>query len=187
MFRAFLVLSFGVSPFVLFPLFFFLTRTSRLAPMALTLLGGLEQATFKFLVVASRLFLVFCVCPNFEDLAKQRRKVFWGVPEVGKNDFSVYFCRLCVFFWVFFSLLRPRATPAELCNPSAEPIDRMEWRTGRQREGTPRRDNPRHAPRGAPGQGGTQGETQEPALAPTPQASRERRAHATRALHPPRQ
>ena len=44
---------------------------------------------FKFFVVAARLFLVFCVCPNFDDLAKQRRKIFWGVSEVGKNDFSV--------------------------------------------------------------------------------------------------
>ena len=79
--------------------------------MARTLLGVLEHATFKFFVVAARLFLVFGVCPNFDDLAKQRRKIFWGVSEVGKNDFPVYFCRLCVFFFVFlFSLLRSRAT-----------------------------------------------------------------------------
>ena len=66
---------------------------------------------FKFFIVAARLFLLFCVCPNFDDLAKQRRKMFWGVSEVGKNNFSVYFCRLCVFFLVFyFSLLRLRAT-----------------------------------------------------------------------------
>ena len=60
---------------------------------------------FKFLVVAARLCLVFCVCLNFDDLAKQWRKVFGVVSEVGKNYFSVYFCRLCVFFWVFLSLL----------------------------------------------------------------------------------
>ena len=66
----FLCLSFGVSPFVLFP-FFFLTRTSRLAPMARTLLGGLEHAMFKFFVVAACLFLVFFVCLTFDDLAKQ--------------------------------------------------------------------------------------------------------------------
>ena len=66
---------------------------------------------FKFFVVAVRLFLVSCVCPSFDDLAKQRRKILWGVSEVGKNDFSVYFFRLCVFFLVFiFSLLRSRAT-----------------------------------------------------------------------------
>ena len=64
---------------------------------------------FKFFGVTARLFLVFCVCPNFDDLAKQRRKIFWGVSEVGKNVFSVYFCRRCVFFLVFFSLLRSRA------------------------------------------------------------------------------
>ena len=56
----FLCLWFGVSPFVVFPsVFFFLTRTSRLAPMAGTLLGGLEHAMFIFFVVAARLFLVF--------------------------------------------------------------------------------------------------------------------------------
>ena len=27
---------------------------------------------FKFFVVAAHLFLVFCVCPNFDHLAKQR-------------------------------------------------------------------------------------------------------------------
>ena len=31
---------------------------------------------FKFFVLAARLFLVLCVCPNFDDLAKQRRKSF---------------------------------------------------------------------------------------------------------------
>ena len=85
-----------------FPLFFFLTRTSRLAPMARTLGGGLEHALFKFFVAAARLFLVFCVCPNFDDLAKQRQKAFPGVSEVRKNDFSVYFFRLCDFLLVFF-------------------------------------------------------------------------------------
>ena len=65
---------------------------------------------FKFFVIAVRLLLVFCVCPSFDELAKQRRKIFWGVSEVGINDFSVYFFRLCVFFFGFFSLLRSRAT-----------------------------------------------------------------------------
>ena len=70
----FLCFWFFVSPFVLFPPpFFFLTRTSRLAPMARTLLGGLGHATFKFFVVAARLFLAFCVFPKFYNLAKQRR------------------------------------------------------------------------------------------------------------------
>ena len=65
---------------------------------------------FKFFVVAARLFLVFCVCLNFDDLAKQWRKIFGGVSEVGKKAFSIYFCQLCVFLLVFFSLLRSRAT-----------------------------------------------------------------------------
>ena len=110
-FRAFFV--FGLVSLLLFcfPLFFISTRTSRLAPMERTLLGGLEHATFKFFVVVGCFFLAFCVCPKFYDLTKQRRKVFWGVSEVGKNDFSVYFCRLCVFFLGFyFSLLQSRAT-----------------------------------------------------------------------------
>ena len=69
MFRAFFV--FGLVSLLLFCFSFFsFTRTSRLAPMARTLLGGLEHAMFKFFVVAARLFLVFCVCPNFDDLAK---------------------------------------------------------------------------------------------------------------------
>ena len=63
----------------------------------------------KFFIVAARLFLVFCVCPNFDDLAKQRRKMFWGVSEVGKNDFSVCCCRQCVFFLVFSFLCCDRA------------------------------------------------------------------------------
>ena len=65
---------------------------------------------FNFFVVAARLFLVFCVCLNFDDLAKQWHKMFGGASEVVKNNFSVYFCRLCVFFLVVFSLLRSRAT-----------------------------------------------------------------------------
>ena len=94
-----------------FVFFFFVTRTSRLAPMARTLLGGLGHAMFNFFVVAARLFLVFCVCLHFDDLAKQWRKILGGVSEVVKNDFSVYFCRMCVFFLVlYFSLLRSRAT-----------------------------------------------------------------------------
>ena len=72
--------------------------------MARTLLGGLEHARFKFFVVAVGLFLVFCVRLSFDDLAKQRRKVFGGVSEVGKNDFSVYFfpaVRLFLGFYFF--------------------------------------------------------------------------------------
>ena len=52
----------------------------------------------------SRLYCssLFCECPNFCDLAKQRRKIFWGVSEVGKNDFSLYFCWRCVVFLVLY-------------------------------------------------------------------------------------
>ena len=51
--------------------------------MARTLLGDLGHATLNFFVVAARLFLAFCVCPKFCNLAKQQRKRFWGVSEVG--------------------------------------------------------------------------------------------------------
>ena len=52
----------------------------------------------------SRLYCssLFCECPKFCDLAKQRRKIFWGVSEVGKNDFSLYFCWRCVVFLVLY-------------------------------------------------------------------------------------
>ena len=51
---------------------------------------------------------------------------------------------------------------------SAETTDRMEWRTGRRKKGTSWRDTPQHAPLGTRGQGGGEGEEQEPALARTP-------------------
>ena len=73
-----------------------------LAPRARTLLGVLEQATISFVAVATLLFFFFCEGPKFCDLAKQRRKNFWGVSEVGKDDFLLYFFWLCVFFLVFF-------------------------------------------------------------------------------------
>ena len=68
----------------------------------------------------------------------------------------------------------------------AESTDRLELRSGRRREGTPGQDHPQQAPRGTPGKGGVQGEKRDPAPAPTPQNCRKRRAHTTRALHPPR-
>ena len=165
----FLCLYFGVSPFVVFAsFFFFLTRTSRLAPMARTLLGGLENAMFHFFVAAARLCLVFasihllrcwsahkslaprtrtllgvlgqatlifgavatllffffCECPKFCDLAKQQRKIFVGVSEVGKTDFALYFFWLCVFFLVFyFLLLQARDdTACLLLPPHPQPV-----------------------------------------------------------------
>ena len=69
-----------------------------LAPRARTLLGGLGQATLSFFAVATLLFVFFGECPIFCDLAKQRRKIVGGVSEVGKDDFSLYFCWRCVFF-----------------------------------------------------------------------------------------
>ena len=96
-FRAFFVFDFVPLLLFCFPPFF-LTRTSCLAPIARTLLGCLGHATLKFFVALAPLFLAFCVCPKFCDLAKQQCKTFWGVSEVRKKDFSVYFCRLCVFF-----------------------------------------------------------------------------------------
>ena len=71
-----------------------------LAPRACTLLGGLGQATLSFFAVATLLFVFFGECPIFCDLAKQRRKIVGGVSEVGKDNFSLYFC----WQWVFFSL-----------------------------------------------------------------------------------
>ena len=82
-----------------------------LAPRARTLLGVLGHATLNFVVVATLLFCFFCECPKFFDLAKQRRKMFLGVSEVGKIDFALYFCWLCVFFViVYILLLRSRDT-----------------------------------------------------------------------------
>ena len=45
---------------------------------------------FNFFVVAGRLFLVFCVCLDFDDLANQWRKVYGGVSEVGKNAVGLH-------------------------------------------------------------------------------------------------
>ena len=73
-----------------------------LAPRARTLLGGLGQATLSFFAVATLLFVFFGECPIFCDLAKQRRKIVGGVSEVGKEDFSLYFCWRCVFFSLFY-------------------------------------------------------------------------------------
>ena len=84
-----------------------------LAPRARTLLGGLGQAMLSFFAVATLLFFCFCECPKFCDLAKQRRETFGGVSEVGKDDFSLYFFWLCVFFLVFFLLLRSRDSFSE--------------------------------------------------------------------------
>ena len=60
---------------------------------------------FNFVAVATLLFCFFCECPKFCDLAKQRRKMFLGVSEVGKIDFALFFCWLCVFFVIFYILL----------------------------------------------------------------------------------
>ena len=73
-----------------------------LAPRARTLLGGLGQATLSFFAVATLLFVFFGECRIFCDLAKQRRKIVGGVSEVGKDDFSLYFCWRCVFFSLFY-------------------------------------------------------------------------------------
>ena len=79
-----------------------------LGPRTRTLLGGLRQATLSFFAVATLLIFCFCECPKFCDLARQRRKTFGGVFEVGKDIFLLYFSWLCVFFLVFFLLLRSR-------------------------------------------------------------------------------
>ena len=85
----------------------FLGAHKSLAPRARTLLCGLGQATLS--LFATLLFVFFGECPKFCDLAKQRRKIVGGVSEVGKDDFSLYFCWWCVIFLVFFfPLLRSR-------------------------------------------------------------------------------
>ena len=76
-----------------------------LAPRTRNLLGVLGQATLNFVAVATLLFFLFCVCPKFCDLAKQRRNVFVGVSEVGKINLALYFFWLCVFFLVLHFLL----------------------------------------------------------------------------------
>ena len=76
-----------------------------LAPRARTLLGVLGHATLNFVAVATLLLCFFCECPKFFDLAKQRRKMFLRVSEVGKIHFALYFCWLCVFFVIFYILL----------------------------------------------------------------------------------
>ena len=79
---------------------------------------------------------------------------------------------------------------ADLKGNRSEPAERtepIEFRTRRRREGTPGLHNLEHAPREMRGRGGAQGETQEPATAPTPRASCEHGAHMTRELHQLRQ
>ena len=84
-----------------------------LAPLARTLLGGLGQATLSFFAIATLLFVFFCVCPKFFDLAKQRRKIFGGVSEVGKDDFSaLFFLAVRRFLGFCFFFCCDRATPS---------------------------------------------------------------------------
>ena len=69
------------------------------------MLGVLGQATISFVAAATLLLFFFCECPKSCDLAKQRRKIFLGVSEVGRIDLALYFFWLCVFFLVFYFLL----------------------------------------------------------------------------------
>ena len=81
-----------------------------LAPRTRILLGVLGQATLIFVAVATLLFFFFCECPKFCDLAKQRRKTFVGVSEVGKIDFALYFFLVVRIFLVFFFFCCDRAS-----------------------------------------------------------------------------
>ena len=81
-----------------------------LAPRARILLCGLGQATLSFFAVATLLFVFFGECPKFCDLAKQRRKIVWGVSEVGEDDFLLYFFGGASFSWYFFFFCCDRAT-----------------------------------------------------------------------------
>ena len=107
-FRAFFVFGLVSLPLFCFP-FFSLTRSSCLALMARTLLSGLGHAMFKFSVVAARLFLVFCVCPNFDDLAKQRRKTFGGFLRSEKTIYLFMFDGCTSISWFFIFLCCDRA------------------------------------------------------------------------------
>ena len=96
-----------------------------LAPRTRTLLGVLGQATLNFVAVATLLFCFFCECPKFCDLAKQRRKMFLGVSEVGRINFALYFFWLCVFFVVFYILLlrsRDNYGVPPLTHPDSNPF-----------------------------------------------------------------
>ena len=81
-----------------------------LMPRTHTLLGVLGQATLNFVELWLLLFLVFCECPRFCDLAKQRHKTFLGVTESGKNYFPFKFSGCTCFSWflLFLSAAVPR-------------------------------------------------------------------------------
>ena len=70
----------------------------------------------QFFVVAARLFLVSCVCLNFDDLAKQWRKMFRGVSEVVKKRFLCLFLsdvRLLLGFLFFSAAIAPDRQPGK--------------------------------------------------------------------------
>ena len=98
-----------------------------LAPRARTLLGGLGQATLSFFAIATLLFVFFCECPKFCDLAKQRRKIFGGVSEVEKTIFPFFFSGGASFSWYIFffccdhATRWQRATTSNYCPPSLCP------------------------------------------------------------------
>ena len=85
--------------------FFFSTPTSRLAPTARTLLGGLEHTLFIFFVVAARLFFVFasillhCCWRAHKSLAPRTRTLL-GVLAHATLHFvavaTVFFFSFCV-------------------------------------------------------------------------------------------
>ena len=75
------------------------------------------QATLNFVTVATLLFFFFCECPKFCNLAKQRRKTFWGVSEIGKIDFAVFFSGSASFSWLFLFFCCDRATKIKILVP----------------------------------------------------------------------
>ena len=91
---------------LLFVCVWFWGAHKSLAPRARTLLGVLGQATLSFFAVATLLFFFFCECPKFCDLAKQRRKTFWGVTM----DWVFASLQPCRGLWV----LQPTHTLADL-------------------------------------------------------------------------
>ena len=80
-----------------------------LAPTARTLLGVLGHITFSFAVVVALWFMVFCVCPKVFRPRQTAAQIFWGISEVGKNDFSIYFFGCASFSWFSHFLCCNRA------------------------------------------------------------------------------
>ena len=111
-FRAFFV--FGFVPLLLFCFSIFFTRTSCLPPIARTLLGGLGHAALKFLVVAARLFLAFCVRPKFTTSPNSGVKFFGGFLRSEKRFLCLFLLAVRLFLGFVFPAAIARFQVAHL-------------------------------------------------------------------------